>query len=482
MAKITTLQQDHFDRITAIANKHKVYLDTSATGVGKTYIACEYARVNNLDLMIVCPKIVMSKWDEVASNFGVYAETYTYEKIRGNGNPKHPYLTKDIETKEYAVTKDYEEKVNKGILLVLDEVQKAKNASAQRDACISLSSYIFTSKGNSKLALLSASPFDKYEHALSFARIMGITNKDKLYDYTMTGFGIGIYTPVGLKDIQNWCNKIDPQKGVPIFRTRLSNKTADKICYDALHQIVKPALTSSAPMPNLGIQRDAKNGFFIVDDKDKERLSAAINRLENMVRAENENGKLKPNYGDITAALIPVEKAKLNLFMRLVTETLEKYKCKVVLYLHYLDHIAYVNKMLEKYNPLVLVGSGPLCVDDRDKVINAFQENNGKYRLLISNPRVGSVGIDLDDKIGDYPRYMFISPDYRFIDLYQATGRIYRMSTRSDVTIRFVYGKGKGEHEVKILDTLAKKTAVVKSMLHNQNVPTFPGEMPYLYE
>ena len=88
-----------------------------------------------------------------------------------------------------------------------------------------------------------------------------------------------------------------------------------------------------------------------------------------------------------------------------------------------------------------------------------------------------NVGIDLDDKHGGFPRTLLISPDYRFIPLYQATGRVARSSTRSVPVARFVYGDGPGAAEAQIIDALARKTEVAASYVVGDERPPFPGEL-----
>ena len=106
-----------------------------------------------------------------------------------------------------------------------------------------------------------------------------------------------------------------------------------------------------------------------------------------------------------------------------------------------------------------------------------FQVSSTEHRLLISNLKVASTGIDLDDKHGDYPRKCYASPNYIISDLHQLTRRFLRMDTKSTAVVRFVYGKC-GRRETSILNALARKSTVLKETLPTQveNGVHFPGE------
>jgi hypothetical protein len=132
--------------------------------------------------------------------------------------------------------------------------------------------------------------------------------------------------------------------------------------------------------------------------------------------------------------------------------------------------------LLKNYNAMILNGD-IVQNSERDKIIERFQRDDNKYRVLISNPKVGGVGIDLDDKTGKHPRYMYIAPSYMFIDQFQGTGRIHRKDTKSKATIRFVYSR-EFPWENGILDSMANKSKVARDMILSQNTNIlFPGEL-----
>jgi len=105
--------------------------------------------------------------------------------------------------------------------------------------------------------------------------------------------------------------------------------------------------------------------------------------------------------------------------------------------------------------------NGQVPKDKRYDLLKPFQENNDDMRLIIANMDVLSTGIDLDDKDGKFPRYVFASPNYKTMVIQQMTYRFLRADTKSDTTIDFVYGDCNTE-ESSILGCLSKKACVMR--------------------
>jgi hypothetical protein len=93
------------------------------------------------------------------------------------------------------------------------------------------------------------------------------------------------------------------------------------------------------------------------------------------------------------------------------------------------------------------------------------------------------VGIDCDDKYGDFPRFVLSSADYKINDLHQLTRRFVRLDTKSVCKFRFFYGDV-GRLETSILNSLAKKARVMEDTLEGQKAEgvQFPGQYDNEYE
>ena len=166
---------------------------------------------------------------------------------------------------------------------------------------------------------------------------------------------------------------------------------------------------------------------------------------------------------------------------RLTTRDLTKDPhCKVIIYFNYIRDIKEAARQLSKYKPLVMFGETK--ENERQVLIRNFQADSDEFRIIISNPKVGGIGIDLDDKIGTRPRIMYILPSYFFTDQFQACGRSHRNGTKSKAVVRFIYSRD-FPHETGILNSMIMKSKITKSMLiDTENDITFPGEYEELVE
>ncbi len=489
MKEVTLLshQVRHFDRILNIVNNNKAYLDTSQMGSGKTYITIKLAQTFKLKLLVVAPVSTLSMWNRTASEFGVeMVKTISYASLRGTKKGvNHIYL--DRTDDQFRVTPTFKELVREGILLVFDEMHNLKNKKTAQIA--SAHALAIAIEGKSRIALLSATPCDKASHTESIFKMLGIINCNELYIYKRFEFGEGEYIFTGFKEVSNKCRQIDSKTANDIlghigYEYPVTRVNVDSITSNLYTKIAKKIISSDMSQPDILIVKDVKNGFYMVEQEGRNNLKTAINSLKLAVGYNDDTKNVyttNTGFGGITKALLGIEIAKTNLFIRLVTSTLTKNpQAKVILFMSYSSPISKSINMLAKYKPLLL--DGKTSPKNRDLIMTQFQEPNTSHRLLISQIKVGGIGISLDDRHGNYPRYVFISPTYSFIDLYQATGRVYRVTTKSTVTIRMVYGQKDDvkdeELESSILNAMSRKTAIAKNMLFNsqsERMP-FPGD------
>lgn len=486
-------QIPHFNRLDIIMQIFHAYLDTSPMGSGKTYVTCALAKKYGLQIIVVAPLTILSKWAYVASLFGLtIGGIMTYQSMRGTKKyqPNNIYLRREGDN--FYVTEAFEKIVRTGILLIFDEVHLVKNSTSQLEAAVTLCKYIADSnerrESNSRIALLSATPADKQQCATSLLRMLTIARHKSMYYYDRSNKQ---YIPLGFNEVYNWCRKINSSLAMQIRAGKLNKKTITTKLFEFLTQIIIRELASSMDTPEIEAEQDYKNGFYNMSESDTQNLNNAVGALRRALATWLRNQEIKLNYvvneseinkilqgregiAGITLSLQAIEKAKVQTMIRLAHHQLEiDPNCKVILYFNYHESIDDAMVMLKQYNPLRL--DGTMKVKIRDRNVSLFEENNNNYRLLIGIVKVGSVGIDLDDKFGGHPRYMYIIPDYRFIDLYQATGRIYRITTRSKATIRFVYGRS-AIVENTILDAIARKTITTKQYIVTANPAPFPGD------
>ena len=120
MFKLKPYQIKGHDELCNILSKGSTALELSGTGMGKTYIALAVAKTLGLKIAVVCPKIVVPMWKEVAKLAEVEVLfVLNYEKIRGKKPTAAGKWAKGLRHYEWAVDKD--------TLLIFDECHRAKS-------------------------------------------------------------------------------------------------------------------------------------------------------------------------------------------------------------------------------------------------------------------------------------------------------------------------------------------------------------------
>ena len=153
---------------------------------------------------------------------------------------------------------------------------------------------------------------------------------------------------------------------------------------------------------------------------------------------------------------------------------------KIIIYCDYYEVIDGIRSAMSNWNILEITGR----IKDvlRPQMITSFNEDNDNNRILLANPVVGGLSINLQDKTGRHRRKTYIMPGYRINELHQASRRTDRDGAIGECYVRFVYGlTQQGSTEVNILTALARKGKVMHEMMEEQRAK-FPGEYEDEYE
>ncbi len=475
--KLFESQVEHYDNIVNILSTNVAYIDTSPTGSGKSYTTAKYAQEKRLTMFVVSPKSVIPIWENIAEIFGIDLEiAMSYATLIGRkGRFSHDYLTKKSDG-YYAATDTLIELVNTGTLFVFDEMHNVKNTGSQLNSSHAIvRAVVEASESESRVALLSATPGEKKEHAKSIVKMLGITTQDvfAIYDKSTK-----IYDGLGILDVINEASDINRQETRRLVRTRTYNNTGViEICFTLYVNIFKERLCTSIADTNLKDKLDAKSGYYNMYPEDIESIKEGAKELQKVFVVK----KSKSVVG-LTTALKTLEHGKFATMIRLALQKLrEDPKAQVILYFWFIDSIEAAAEDLEDHNPLILYGQ--MDSEQRLDVEAKFQANNSQYRLLIAQPKVGGVGISLDDRYGDRPRWIFLVPTYYFSDLIQAQGRVARKSTVGKGHVRYVYSQAFPE-ETKILNNIVEKSKIAKELRCNvlEDERVYPGDFEKWYE
>ncbi len=479
-------QQEHTEKVINILKNELAYLDVSSFGGGKTIIAIAASIILKMGLIVFAPKSVIPSWERQAKKYGVHIyNIMTYNSLRGTSKSgvNHDLLKRDGDV--FFPTKTLEKCAKSGVLIVYDECHYLKNENSQLDAAHALTkeAYRLARQGyNIRIAALSATPADKKENITSLFKILGIVLSDKLYNYNRSS---KTYILEGLQEAINKCEKYDKETTFHVTLRPINHGTIKTICHELYTRILKPHITSSMHDPPIDTEKDIKNYFVHMEPEDLERMKKGALMFSSATSYKPDTNEISYkciDWGMVTQSRKEIDSAKVNAMVRITKEHLAKYVgAKVILYFTFKRDMYRAQELLSEYGAKVLNGD-IVKNEERTKIINLFQADNDDCRVLISNPKVGGVGIELDDKIGNRQRFMFIAPNYNFIDQFQATGRIHRKETKSRAVIRFIYSRD-FPFETGILNSMVEKSRIARDMLQsNQRSIVFPGELDELIE
>jgi len=487
--QLRTGQVEHYKTTSAILNRFYFYIDGSEMGLGKTYIAGAHAITRKLPMLVICNVAARNNWLNVCSTYGIslwnLSETggvITYETLRSRKGcqPKHGLLRRDDsgETPQFYATSLFNKIVEQGVLIIFDECQKLKNNGSQYRAAKALVRQLYAAGGISRAGFLSGTAMDKPEHSVTFLRLACFIEQRNLYSKVQ-----GQIRLEGIEDLYIWANRINPQA---LTQFRLNNpflatqKGSVDYVFKLFIEVIKPGIMSI--MPSLQLDKDIKNGYYRLDPESEQDYIKAIASLASAVRYNASTGVVirnKENMGAITTSQIALQKAKMKAMARKAREHLiGNPNCKVILYSDYNDIINTLLQLLSDFNPMELTGR--IKERRRNEVEALFQEHNNNYRLIIANPKVGGLSINLHDTNGSFPRFTYMMPGYMINENHQATGRTARDGLIGKATIRFFYGLS-GAKENGILTALARKGEVMQKV-HLEQGAKFPNEYEDEYE
>jgi hypothetical protein len=485
--KLMPHQYFHFINLALIINKYSVGIDTSDMGRGKTSCAVAIDMMMGFDKCVVYgPTRANRAWMKAQKHFNVprgkEIEIHSYDEFRCKVKPylklipeledrptgeyddilKNNLVYNICEKKSYqTINDDWLSLISKyRVLLVFDEMHHLKNDTNQSNMCAVLSQSLLQHKQN-KVLCLSATPFDKREHTQRICRILGILKQDELAVNTFNNYQI-----TGYNDVVEFCT--NTLKSKMAYNEIHINGDANVKLYQMWLKYIVHNISCSMPPPRASqFNLYCVNYFSDVNDpEDIALIKMGCNQISNSLIAIATNqqpGNNMANIANISKGMSTIELGKVNDFARHVRNHLMvNPNRKVVVMLNYVKPIRKLAKLLQAYNPMLILGG--VSEEKRVTYLDRFQQPNNTYRLLITNISTTNECIDLDDQYGGFQRDMFISPSYHLIRQHQASKRIFRSMTMSDAYVYYFYAKC-CRHEVSLLKRVKEKSNIVKDNL-----------------
>lgn len=483
-------QEPHFRKIMDIMKNWYVYLDHSNTGSGKTVVTTTVARAMGLDIILIAPPTLHKQWADTVKIYGVrIIMSLSYQKLRGaksSSKGDRPLLIKNTEDGEYEPTTEFISLLNHGILLVFDEFHNVKNSATQQlDSAHTLVKALINANKVSRCALLSATPGDKSENALSLLKMLGVCSHKDL-------------VPKGIAEILKFAELIDPITSVTLTMDidtsklhELKHKQAMNLAYDTYREIFGPCFSSSANLPtekkDSQIQHLKYNGFFNMPPDDEKLLRETYESLANALHYDGSDESIKMDkskLGLITKCMGIMEECKIRTIVRIATSELLDIKNprrKVIIYLNFIKSMERCARLLAEFKPEIMNGDTPTM--ERDRIREKFQQPNNDLRVIITSTAVGGVGVCFDDTIGTHERTQIFSPSNSFIGTCQGVGRVARASTKSSSKNYLVFCKNLNA-EYKLLNSMGRKATTLRDYraTDEEGDLLYPGEYPEYIE
>lgn len=368
-------QQTHFDRLVDIFSKHKVAIDCSKTGSGKTIIALKLAeyfltRRNFDEIIIVCPPTLVEQWEKYIQ-------------------PKDPSI---VIFSSYSLHKIKLDKQKK-YFLVVDECHLFKNNVQRTQKLKKIVQHIHHA------LMISATPFDDNRQTINVQSIFEIDRNQELKDH------------ISSMDFEY-------EHSVNYALYHIPQDESNRVLYEKGY---KSVLNSTKRRSGAG---EAQEGLF-----NAKMFSSGIQKIHDslvnyLIEYVKNSRKNEPN-------------------------------CKIVVVMNYTRHFDLFKEEFEN----VLVLNGETKMTERKEMIAKFQQNDLEYPIICISAEVGSVGIELDDKTGEYPRHMILLPTTNGISFCQSIGRIQRTHTKSNSRVSIIqptklntYFKAQTERKFKVLE------------------------------
>lgn len=502
----------HWQRLDKIADNSQVVLDKSDTGQGKSFGAMHLVQRMDGIAAVVCPSDLVSKWKKILGDNKIPFQTVmSYDSARVQKNRQESLMAKSIKWDEngkplvaYGSDKfiswlrdDNNRGPKRRLVLIIDEYHNAKNSDTGNAILIRglirtvrdfNASIAGTEYKSARVTMLSATPFDKKSHAQGMLKLMGAFKADRLYETNPQG---------QITSTQGWSELVAYAQAVSknaYFATRLKPEniywvnslnplqpysSATAMAWDVSTRIIDPAISSYM----LSEDHKVSYNFFVEVASKEERKNPQVNEMAENVKKniddtlaeiatiigfkEDESNTVSKNNKGIIAKLTrpfrQLEIYKCQLFIRTAYNILSVIpNSKVIVMLSYLESIDTIAYEFARVGIIPAVVKGSVSKEERDRIMEKFQEHNSDYRLLICNVQIVKQGRDLHDTSpgGKFPRYMLISPNYDMIAIVQAMGRIDRIGLTSVPNIRFIYTHT-AKPELRIISSLIRKGEVL---------------------
>lgn len=371
-------------------------------GLGKTIQALGWLQHHPevRPVVIIVPNCVKENWKREAIKW--LSDDNTVLTVNGGKD----FVSGDITILNYDIVKKHKEAILElnPKCVILDECHYIKNYKAQRTKAVQE-----ITKGAKHIIALSGTPMlNRPVELWTIANMIAPTTFNNWTSY-----------------VNRYCDAFQDRYALNVNGSSNLEELQSKLRQTMMIRRLKADVLTELP------EKMRETVFMNVSDKE---WSAYRNLELNFVEWLRNNLKEDENLNDKLSAEALVKIGQLRkkvaeIKMKSVTEWVNNYKesstGKLVLFCH---HIKTIEIMKEAF-PDILTISGKDSAEDRQKSVDAFQNDDSK-RLIVLTFGAGGVGITLT-KAQDVA---FIELAWRPADLSQAEDRIHRIGQEGQVT------------------------------------------------
>jgi superfamily II DNA or RNA helicase len=394
-------QVEPMTRLVEILKTHLSAVDSSSTGVGKTYTACSVAKNLGLALGVICPKAVIPSWHDASKHIGTEIKfVVNYEGLKFSAGEKYIVWT----PMGYPVWKISE---RDPVLLVFDEAHRCKDHNLSKNALMLISAV----SQKIRHLLVSATLADSPLHMRAVGYSLGLHNGRNFQEWIRS---LGCW-----KDSNNRWHFTGGENSMKRIRSSIFPSRGVRIRADDLGKDFPTTLITAE----------------VIEASGADKIYESLQKRLEKVQEQTENYH-KTVLTEVLGARRRVELLKVPSMVSLAKDAIEQDN-SVAIFVCFNET---VEALKEALKCPVITGDTPQ--NERNRIMKVFRAD--RIPAVVLNISAGGVGISLH---GARQRLSLISPSWSAIDLIQTIGRVRRAGGSHSVQ-KILFANGSVEESV----------------------------------
>lgn len=413
MSQLFHYQIPSFRRLVNAIGLHRVALDASDTGTGKTPKSCAACKELGLRPAVVCPKNLIPVWMKTCRDWGLPDPVFVlnYEALRGGKTGFLVFVQQG--RRKYA-----QWNVPAGTLLIFDEVHRCAGYATLNSKML-----VATRRYGIPVLCLSATAAESPLKLWALGYVLGLHNGGDSFWKFATEHGCvrnrwdGVEFPVGVA-------RPGSRRAIQVENAR------HRLC--SLHRNVfeGDGETPKGVRVRIADLGDAFPETLVTADAYEFRLR---DLTANFTNSANDN--------DNQLVVAMRERQALELLKapglaEMAQDGVED-GSSVIIFVNFTATLDALRKLIKGLP--VIDGRTPIV--ERADILEKFGAD--EIRIVAANLAAAGEGLDgLQDLRGEYPRLTLISPGFNAVQLKQALGRVHRANSKSKSVQRIVFAAG----------------------------------------